>query len=389
MGELSVPTFKDQSWPIYEGPDIAAITVSTSIVHHLPKFSGTKGESATSHLTRYHGICLNLKPYGAPIDDFKLKAFYFSLTDAASDCFLSLPSGSVYTWEQMQRQFISKYYPAARAILDRKLLEASAGGNLMNLTPARVRQKIQEVAESERFQDETTKEDEYAQTRIMSKTEPAYSAMAVEIKELKDMMQHVIRRQPVQTKPCGFCAATDHRTDECPTLVEDNQAEVNATGPNHQYQAQRDPAQQSTPQQTQEPYRHPHHQFQQNAPGQYQQKGPGNNQQGPNNHSSNKALEDMIKDLASAVIQDRATTKGDIAELKKQMSQLNAIVSDLASNLNAGRLPSQTISNPRGNVSAVTLRSGRGASRPSEEESPPEPEEAVAEPDTYSQDLAG
>ncbi|CAM8959491.1 unnamed protein product [Rhodiola kirilowii] len=213
--------------------------------------------------------------------------------------------------------------------------------------------------------------------------------MAEQIKELKDMMQHVIRRQPVQTKPCGFCAATDHRTDECPTLVEDDQAEVNATGPNHQYQAQRDLAQQSTPQQTQEPYRHPHHQFQKNAPGQYQQKGPGNNQQGPNNHSSNKALEDMIKDLASAVIQDRATTKGDIAELKKQMSQLNATVSDLASNLNVGRLPSQTIPNPKGNVSVVTLRSGRGASRPSEEESPPEPEEAVAEPDIYSQDLVG
>ncbi|CAM8889495.1 unnamed protein product [Rhodiola kirilowii] len=327
---------------------------------------------------------------------------------------------------ELPEKLVVEYLLDGLRRLDRKLLEASAGGNLMNLTPARVGQKIQEVAESERFQDETTKEDEYARTRIMSKTEPAYSAMAAEIKELKDMMQHVIRRQPVQTKPCGFCAATDHRTDECPTLVEDDQAEVNAvgdyqgygnhpgpvrqygaaannqgvngqpwkrnnhqTGPNHQYQAQRDPAQQSTPQQTQEPYRHPHHQFQQNAPGQYQQKGSGNNQQGPNNHSSNKALEDMIKDLASAVIQDRATTKGDIAELKKQMSQLNATVSDLASNLNAGRLPSQTIPNPRGNVSAVTLRSGRGASRPSEEESPPEPEEAVAEPDTYSQDLAG
>ncbi|CAM9000113.1 unnamed protein product [Rhodiola kirilowii] len=440
MGELSVPNFKDHSWCIYEGPDLATINISTSVIHHLPKFSGTKGESATAHLTRYHGICLNLKPYGVDVDDFKLKAFYFSLTDAATDWFLSLPSSSIYTWEQMQRKFVSKYYPAARAMqvrrqlqelkqgpnenmyeyvekfialeksccnlelpeklvveymldglrrLDRKLLEASAGGNLMNLTPARVRQKIMEVAESERFQDESTREEEYARTRNVSKVEPSVSVMAEQINELKDMMHHVIRRQPVQTKPCGFCAATDHRTDECPTLVEDDQAKVNATGPNHQYQAQRDLAQQSTPQQTHEPYRHPHHQFQQNAPGQYQQKGSGNNQQGPNNHSSNKSLEDMIKDLASAVIQDRATTKGDIAELKKQMSQLNATVSDLASNLNAGRLPSQTIPNPKGNVSAVTLRSGRGASRPSEEESPPEPEEAVAEPDTYRQDLAG
>ncbi|CAM8996894.1 unnamed protein product [Rhodiola kirilowii] len=169
--------------------------------------------------------------------------------------------------------------------LDRKLLEASAGRNLMNLTPAGVRQKIMSVAESERFQDESTKEEEFSRARNVSKAEPAYSAMAAEIRELKDMMQHVIRRQPVQSKPCGFCAATDHKIDECPTIVEDDQAEVNAvgdyqshsnqvgparqygsagngqganrqpwrndnhqTGPNHQYQAQREPARQNTPQ---------------------------------------------------------------------------------------------------------------------------------------------
>ncbi|CAM8908287.1 unnamed protein product [Rhodiola kirilowii] len=122
MGELSVPNFRDQTWPIYEGPDLAAITVSTSVVHHLPKFSGTKGESATSHLTRYHGLCLNLKPHGADVEIFKLKAFYFSLTDTAADWFLSLPPDSIYTWDQMQKQFVGKYYPAGRAAQVRKQL---------------------------------------------------------------------------------------------------------------------------------------------------------------------------------------------------------------------------------------------------------------------------
>ncbi|CAM8999431.1 unnamed protein product [Rhodiola kirilowii] len=421
MGELSVPNFKDQSWCIYEGPDLAAITVNTAVVHHLPKFSGTKGESATSHLTRFHGICLNLKPCGVEVDDFKLKAFYFSLTDAATDWFLSLPSDSIYTWEQMQRQFVSKYYPAGRAMqvrrqlqelkqgpsenmyeyvekfnaleksccnlelpeklvveymldglrrLDRKLLEASAGGNLMNLTPARVRQKIQEVAESERFQDESTKEDEYVRARNVSKVEPSVSAMAELIRELKDMMQHVIRRQPVQTKPCGFCAATDHKTDECPTILEDDQAEVNLVGDyqsygnrpgpsnNQQNQAQREPARQGAPQQNQQPYQPPHRQFQQNAPGQYQQRGPNNNQPGPSNHNSNKSLEDMMKELAASnqqlnttMTKHMATTNGAIADLKKQMSQIATTVSRLEDN--AGRLPSQTIQNPKGNVSMV------------------------------------
>ncbi|CAM8990050.1 unnamed protein product [Rhodiola kirilowii] len=416
-----------------------------------------KGESATSHLTRFHGICLNLKTFGVEVDDFKLKAFYFSLADAATELFLSLPSGSIYTWEQMQRQFVSKYYPAGRAAqvrrqlqelkqgpnetmyeyvekflaleksccnlelpekviveymldglrrLERKLLEASAGGNLMNLTPARVKQKIISVAESERFQDETTKEDEYARTKNVSTVEPSISAMVAEMKEMRELMKHVVRRQPVQIKTCEFCAATDHKIDECPTLVEDNQADVNAVGnyqtygnqpgPVRQYgaaapnqgtngqpwrnnyqQNQAQPARQNVPQQTQQPYQHPHHQFRQNAPGQYQQKGPNSNQAGPSNHGSSKSLEEMMKELTATVHQHMAKTDGAITDLQKQMSQMATTVSRLEDN--TGRLPSQTIQNPKGNVSAVTLRSGRRAAGPAE------PEDEAAEPSTLGQ----
>ncbi|CAM8986905.1 unnamed protein product [Rhodiola kirilowii] len=388
MGELSVSSFRDQSWPIYEGPDIAAITVNTSVVHHLPKFSGMKGESPTSHLTRFHGICLNLRPHGVEVDDFKLKAFYFSLQDAASDWFLALPSGSVHTWEQMQKQFVSKYYPAERAAqvrrqlqelrqgphetmyeyvekflaleksccnlelpekliveymldglrrMDRKLLEASAGGQLMNMTPAK-------------------------------------------LKEMRELMKHVVRRQSVQDKPCEFCTSTDHKTDECPTLQTDVQADVNAVGnyqnygnqpgPVKQYGAtapnqgtwrnntqQHQPARPNVPHQnyqnyqTQQPYRHPHSQYQQNASGQYQQKGPNNNQAGPSNHGSNKSMEEMMKELSMTVTQYMAKTDGAITDLQKQMSQVSTAVSRLEDN--AGRLPSQTIQNPKGNVSMV------------------------------------
>ncbi|CAM8926145.1 unnamed protein product [Rhodiola kirilowii] len=245
--------------------------------------------------------------------------------------------------------------------LDRKLLDASAGGNLMDLSPAGVRRKIMAVAESEWFQDESTKEEEYTRTRNVSRVEPPSSTMAAEIKELKELMQHVIRRQPVQTKPCEFCAATDHKTDECPTLVADDQADVNAN---------------------QQPYQPPYRQYQQNGPSQYQHRGPINNQPGPSNHSSNKPLEKIVEELA-------ATTKGDIADLKKQMSQLTTLVSDLANSVSAGRLPSQTVQNPKGNVSAVTLRSARRASGPSEDENQQKPEDEAAESGTFGQDEIG
>ncbi|CAM8959598.1 unnamed protein product [Rhodiola kirilowii] len=199
--------------------------------------------------------------------------------------------------------------------LDRKLLDASAGGNLMNLSPTKVRRKIMEVAESERFQDESNKDEEFTRTRNVLKVEPQSSTMAAEIKELKEMMQHVIRRQPVQTKPCRFCAATDHKTDECTSIMEDDQAEVNAN---------------------QRPYQPPHRQYQQNGPSQFQQRGPSNNQTGPSNHGPNKSLEDIVKELAAStqqlattVHQNQARTDGAIADLSRQMSQIATTVSEL------------------------------------------------------------
>ncbi|CAM8968656.1 unnamed protein product [Rhodiola kirilowii] len=98
MGELNAPKFETQPWCICEGPELENIAVDMSVVHNLPKFSGTNGESAMTHLQRLYGTCQILKPNRVNIDDFKLKAFYFSLIDSANDWFLSLPSGSIRTW---------------------------------------------------------------------------------------------------------------------------------------------------------------------------------------------------------------------------------------------------------------------------------------------------
>ncbi|CAM8975499.1 unnamed protein product [Rhodiola kirilowii] len=185
---------------------------------------------------------------------------------------------------------------------------------------------------------------------------------------MRELMKHVVRRTPVQVKPCEFCTSTEHKTDECPTLQTDVQADVNAVGNYQNFDNQPGPVKQygaaapnqgtwrNNNQQQQTFRQNTPGQYQQNAPNQYQQRGQNSNQPGLSNQgSSNKALEDMIKDLASAVIQDRATTKGDIEDLKKQMSQLTTTVSDLAASLHAGRLPSQTVQNPRGNVSQVEV----------------------------------
>ncbi|CAM8959622.1 unnamed protein product [Rhodiola kirilowii] len=294
MGELSAPNFRNQSWCIYESPELEDILVSTRVVHNLPKFSGTEGESAVSHLKRFHGTCQNLKSHGVEVDDFKLKAFYFSLMDSAIDWFLSLPSGSIQTWAQMQAKFLAKYYPIGRASLvrrqlqelkqgpnesmydylekfnqlkgsccnlklpekllieylldgfkplDKMLLNASAGGSMSTLTLREIRDLIGKVAENARFEEANSRQEEFTRTRSVAKAETPIYHLSEDMKQMKEMMMHLIRREPpAKTKPCEFCGSMDHRTDSCPTLLEEGHEEVNAKGNYQGYQNRAGPS---------------------------------------------------------------------------------------------------------------------------------------------------
>ncbi|CAM8956593.1 unnamed protein product [Rhodiola kirilowii] len=281
MGELNAPDFATQPWCICEGPELENIAVDMPVVHNLPKFSGTNGESAMTHLQRLHGTCQILKPNRVNIDDFKLKAFYFSLIDSASDWFLSLPSGSIRTWVQMQGKFLDKYYPATKAMhvrrqlqdirqepnetmydylekfnhlerscctlglpekliieylinglteLDKKLLDASAGGSMMNLSLSSIRDLITKVAENARFREETTRQDEFFRTKNVSRAETSVNSMPEEMRQMKEMMMQLLQKQTVQVRPCEFCGSTDHKTDACPTMIEVNPVEANTVG---------------------------------------------------------------------------------------------------------------------------------------------------------------
>ncbi|CAM8886604.1 unnamed protein product [Rhodiola kirilowii] len=352
MGELNAPNFETQPWCIYESPELENITINASVAHSLPKFSGAQGESATTHLQRLHGICQNLKPNRVNMDDLKLKAFYFSLTDSANDWFLSLPSGSIRTWAQMQKKFLDKYYPAGRAMQVRRQLQeikqgpnetmydylekfnhlerSCSGGSMMNLSLSGIRNLIANVAENARFREETTRQDEFSRTKKVAQAETSVNSMTEEMKQLKEMMIQIVRRQPVPVRLCEFCGSTEHKTDACPTLIEEEPADINAVGgyqgynnnndragQNRQYGQTSNPGwrnnnsypqketQPAVPQLAQSFYQPPHRQVNQNAPsaGQYQQKGPNQYQAGPSNQQEpSKSLNDTMKELAGNII---------------------------------------------------------------------------------------
>ncbi|XP_074297391.1 uncharacterized protein LOC141628111 [Silene latifolia] len=74
--------------------------------------------------------------------------------------------------------------------------------------------------------------------------------------------------------------------------------------------------------------------------------------------SSSMSTEDMIRALSLSVTQDRADNKQNFKNLENQVSQLATAVNPSEAK-HFGALPSQTVENPRKNVSAVSFRNGR------------------------------
>lgn len=75
--------------------------------------------------------------------------------------------------------------------------------------------------------------------------------------------------------------------------------------------------------------------------------------QGQATQAQKKSVEDLLKDLKARM--DK--TDGMLTELMKHMSQLAVTVNELKDE--KGKLPSQTVLNPKGNVSTMTLRNGK------------------------------
>ncbi|CAM8948333.1 unnamed protein product [Rhodiola kirilowii] len=178
----------------------------------------------------------------------------------------------------------------------------------MNLSPAGVRKMIAEVAENARFREEASRQDDFSRTRNVAKAETPSNSMAEELKQMKEMMQKLIMKQPVQVKPCEFCGATNHKTDSCPSLQEEEHGCVNAVGEFQNYNNQ-------TPQQPQQQYYRPPYR--------------------PSNQSGCKSLEDVVKELAASTQQIATSVQQHQRDPRK--------------------LPLQTVPNPRGNISTLAM----------------------------------
>ena len=71
------------------------------------------------HLHDFCEICDMQKFKNVENDIVKLKLFPFSLRGRAKDWLLSLPNGSISTWDNLKEGFIKKYYPPVKILQNR------------------------------------------------------------------------------------------------------------------------------------------------------------------------------------------------------------------------------------------------------------------------------
>ncbi|XP_073138624.1 uncharacterized protein [Henckelia pumila] len=140
-----------------------------------------------------------MKPHGVTEEQIQLRAFPFSLKNAAKDWLYYLPPGSMTTWTEMKRIFQEKYFPASRA--------------------ANIRKYIYDIMQ---FTGESLHE-YWEWFKKLCASCPQH-----QITE-NLLIQYFYEGNGQTAKACGICVAVVHATDMCLTLQEDSVEQVNAT----------------------------------------------------------------------------------------------------------------------------------------------------------------
>ncbi|KAM1453531.1 hypothetical protein ACFXTO_003137 [Malus domestica] len=105
--------------------------LKSSLLHHIPKFHGLSMEDPNKHLKEFEVVCSSMTPVTVDGSILKMKAFPFSLMDKAKDWLYELAPGT----HQMKEELLLQYFYEGLLPLERQMLDASAGGALVDKTP--------------------------------------------------------------------------------------------------------------------------------------------------------------------------------------------------------------------------------------------------------------
>ncbi|XP_022024088.1 uncharacterized protein LOC110924382 [Helianthus annuus] len=400
-------------------PTVENFELKSGLIHLLPLFRGLENEDPHKFQKEFHVVCSGMKSHNVIEDQIKLRAFPFALQDSAKEWLYYLPPGSVTTWNALAKLFLDKYFLEVKASIlrkeiigikqlkrealhtywdrfkklcarcpqqgitdhqllqyfceglapmERRLINASSGGALLDKTPTQIRALITSIAEDTKH---SAHDEEWYTDVPREVKEVSTPHIETQLAELTKAIMQLTKDKSaeLQARACGICLQFGNPTDMCPTLQEDVEQALGS------YQEQN--SRQYEQYQGNQNWGPPNMSYQQRPP-QYQQRPPFQGNQQQQNYqsrqqppaqqqsgSSGMSLEDIVKSLATSTHSFQQETKASIKNLEQQMAQLASSVSKLESQ---GKLPAQTENYPKHNVSAITLRNGKSYDGPSIQE---------------------
>ncbi|KAM1635243.1 hypothetical protein ACFXTN_012089 [Malus domestica] len=94
--------------------------LKSSLLHHIPKYHGLSMEDPNKHLKKFEVVCSSMTPINVDGNILMMKLLPFSLIEKAKDWLYELAPGTVTSWDSMKRAFLEKFFPTSRVILLRK-----------------------------------------------------------------------------------------------------------------------------------------------------------------------------------------------------------------------------------------------------------------------------
>ena len=105
-------------------PNIGAAhyEIKSSVIQMLPSFYGLNNEDPYKHLDEFLEICSTVKLQNFTDEALRLTLFPFSLKDKAKHWLKTLETIRITTWNQMQTEFLKKFFPIGRTNQFRRAL---------------------------------------------------------------------------------------------------------------------------------------------------------------------------------------------------------------------------------------------------------------------------
>ncbi|GMI63454.1 hypothetical protein HRI_000014700 [Hibiscus trionum] len=98
--------------PDVEGENFELKPVVFSMINNAGQFSGAATEDAREHLKTFQEICGSFRLPGANLEILRLRLFPHSLRDRAKTWWNKLTPGSIRTWADLTREFLSRFNPS-------------------------------------------------------------------------------------------------------------------------------------------------------------------------------------------------------------------------------------------------------------------------------------